>query len=377
MRARSSGLDTRQAMRILRDAAEGTILPRIREGLTGVGRRLVGAAVSRLARTDDRLQGARRLLGPAVVPESSGAVVPYDAPGALVVAPLGPVAVPPIQQQPVPIPSFTTHVTSVRGLGGGSDGAAVSTSAQPVPVAAGRVRHRITQGTVDRLKRTRHSLVVPRGLGPPSGRLGPAIDEKYFDGTSAFWPGVLAFDPTTINAFHLDIIERGDSVTQRDGKSWMETSIQFNLTCTLSAAATYPQVAEGLFMLVWDRTPMKAAVDPSHILTPVGGFLTQSMRNRDYQSRFVFLYAKRFTAVGGSTAASAFNDSSVIFSLSENVRFPYGLVTECESSDTTGIIGNRIFGALYVVATGYTYTNTGSTSYLQGLFNYRINFRDC
>lgn len=213
------------------------------------------------------------------------------------------------------------------------------------------------------------------GAQPLRGYLGPAIDEKYFDQTT--YIGTPLSLTQGGSCVHLDVITQGDSVNQRDGKSWVETSVQFNLNVILGTTAV---AASGLFMLVWD-------FQPNSTLAPLASVLTiqtpadLSFPNRDNQSRFKIIYAKRFEAVGGQDGSARFVDGSALQCVSENVRFPFRALCESTATDTLpppngGLITSRIRGALLAVSVGSGTTATPDGNGMRGIFNCRINFVD-
>lgn len=210
------------------------------------------------------------------------------------------------------------------------------------------------------------------GPQPLRGYLGPAIDEKYFDNTT-YMATPLSFIQTG-SVVHLDIVPQGDAVTMRDGKSWIETSVQFNLTVALGTTAT---ITSGVFMLVWDFQPNAAASVP--LLATIINTVTPadlSFPNRDYQSRFKIIYAKKFEGVGGKDGGGIFVDGSAIQCVSENVRFPFKAVAETTAGDTTGAISARIRGSLLAVTYGSGTSAAVGGDAFRGLLNVRINFVD-
>lgn len=192
-------------------------------------------------------------------------------------------------------------------------------------------------------------------------RLIGMADAKYHDVAAASY----ACD-TTGSITHLDVVPQGDSVNNRTGKAWLNTSLNIRGTVTSNAATTATVAA---IYIVWDKQPNKALPAITDVLDSVSSL---SFTKRENAQRFTIVRKLRYS-LEGDTGSLSNQTRSTQFDVDEYVRLPRDAVALATTSDTTGAIGNRITGALYAITVGnVTAGTTASTAAL----SYRLNIKD-
>ena len=184
-------------------------------------------------------------------------------------------------------------------------------------------------------------------------------ETKYFDTATA----VYALN-TTGSVTHLDIVPTGSTTTTRDGRKWRNLSVQVR---GRAAADTTTTISNGMAMVVWDRQPNKALAAVTDILD---ANTWESFPKRENAQRFKILKTWRWAFSGNVTTPSTGVEN---FDVNEYIKLPAECIAETTSADATGVIGNRITGALLLVTTGGTAAGTADanmTAYV------RVNFRD-
>jgi len=205
-----------------------------------------------------------------------------------------------------------------------------------------------------RAKKGRYSSnQVPRGF------VGLAGDRKYVDTAEA----VYACN-TTGSITHISIVPTGTSVNTRDGKAFKVNSVQLRgyVTADTTTTTTLAWCA-----LVWDYQPNKALPALTDIWDLVNG---TAMIKRENNARFKILMYRRYPIMGNVTAPAT---GAEVYQLDEYHKLPNDCVALCTSADTTGVIGNRINGALYLCTGGSTAAGTADGNAV--LFA-RANFTD-
>jgi len=193
------------------------------------------------------------------------------------------------------------------------------------------------------------------------GFLGAAGDAKYVDTTLAAY----ALN-TTGSVTHVSIVPTGTTVGSRDGKAFRCTSVQVRGN---AQADTTTLVGTGAAYLVWDRQPNKALAAVTDILDSAS---SASLPKRENASRFKILKKWRWAFSGNNTTAGQINDTS-IYDVDDYVRLPSDCVATCTAADTTGVIGNRVTGALLLVTVGDVGAGTADANLNVGV---RLNFAD-
>lgn len=238
------------------------------------------------------------------------------------------------------------------------------TAPRPATVALTSVRRfRRAPGYGDRVTRAR----AARSLGSlplyqpvTRGYLGAAGDAKFVDVALADYSC-----STTGSLTHLDIVPQGTTVNSREGKAFKVTGVHVKGFIQGLAATA---ITTASWALVWDYQPNKASTNIVDIFDSINA---TSFRNRDNAGRFKIL-AYRFNTVIGNTGGNL-TDSTVRVVDSFTAVGPGAGVALCTSSDTTGVIGNRVSGALYLVTTG---SNPVDTSEAKAVFRIRVMFSD-
>ena len=203
--------------------------------------------------------------------------------------------------------------------------------------------------------RPRGGVTVLRGF-----RSAAAGDAKFVDIANTAY--VCSTGSTSIA--HLSIVTRGTDVNSREGKSFRLTNVHVRGNIAADSATG---VSEYLVMLVWDKQPNLALPAVTDVLVAAnsGSFL-----NRDNAGRFVVL--KKWSGVMAGTSAGV-GAGPAIKRVDQYIRFPPGMVCMCTAADTTGAIGNRVTGALYIVAVGNVAAGTADVTANLG---FRIGFSE-
>lgn len=185
-------------------------------------------------------------------------------------------------------------------------------------------------------------------------------DAKYVDTALATY----AFD-TTGSITHLSIIPTGDLVGTRDGQSCRLTSLQIR---GLGKANSATDIAQGVFYIIWDAMPNKALPAITDIFTAAN---STAFTNRENNGRFTILKKRffDFTAPVGGSAGDTTKQQTV----DHWMKLPPGCVIQCTAADTTGVIGNRIKGALYLVTMG---SQAAGTAAAECSLKFRLGFSD-
>lgn len=195
---------------------------------------------------------------------------------------------------------------------------------------------------------------------PMRGFLGPAGDQKFHD--VAFFGSVMN---TTGAISHLDVIPTGTGVSTREGKCCQITSFQVRGECQ---SGTTTAVALGAVYFVWDYQPNKALAAVLDVLDTASA---NSFIKRENASRFRILAQRHYSMTGllGTPATGCEQ-----FAVEEFIRVPASSsVVTCTINDTTGVIADRVSGALLMVTVGDTAAGTAAPNYNVGI---RVNFRD-
>lgn len=209
---------------------------------------------------------------------------------------------------------------------------------------------------------------------PVRGFLGPLIEQKFFDSIS-----ILQIT-NVLPPVHIDIVPRGTGVSERDGKAWRAQGLQFNGICRLlfnGTPAVGPNSHNCAVYLVWDFQPNAALPISGAILDNPGANFQLALPNRDNQSRFRFLWGRRFSFTHAQTPPAAGVEPGTLRSepISETIRFPPGMYSEATEADSTGVIANRIRGALYWLAVSDSNT-TSNAWYPEWVVQNRLSFSD-
>lgn len=170
---------------------------------------------------------------------------------------------------------------------------------------------------------------------------------------------------TTGTVTHVSIVPTGTTVNSRDGKNFCCTSVQVRGTAYADTTTT---VSSGLAMLVWDRQPNKALAGVTDVLDTVS---SDSFLKRENAQRFRILKKWRYAFGGNSTAPASGNET---FDVDDYVKLPKECVAKCTTADATGVIGNRVTGALLLVTAGNVAAGTADATFAVGV---RLNFLDC
>lgn len=180
------------------------------------------------------------------------------------------------------------------------------------------------------------------------GFLGAAGERKYVDTALAQYEC-----STTGSITHIDIVPRGDAVTERNGRKFVDEWVNIRGQLVNKNSATY---TDNTVLLVWDRQPNKALAAITDILDTNSAY---SQNKRENASRFLIVRRWDHTLFGkgdGSTVGP-FGTG-----FDHYVRLPRGLVAECTPADETGAIGNRVSGALLLVTTGSVASGEGAST---------------
>lgn len=195
----------------------------------------------------------------------------------------------------------------------------------------------------------------------PSTTLRGAGEFKYFD-TIVMSATVITSTPVIVQ---IDEIPQNDTVNGREGQRWTDTKVRIRGTLRSNTTTT---VTNMTMMLIWDYEPKQAVYNISDLLQ--GGTAVQSLPNRDNQGRLRCLKRWNFSFAGNVTAPATGMECCWI---DEYFKLPAGLTAVTTRVDTTGLIGNRIEGALSLIFFSDTATATAA---ITGTMNARVNFKD-
>nr|DAV89167.1 MAG TPA: capsid protein [Cressdnaviricota sp.] len=172
----------------------------------------------------------------------------------------------------------------------------------------------------------------------PRGFVGLAGDRKFVDTAEATYAC-----NTTGSITHVSIVPTGTTVNTRDGKAFRVTSVQIRGAASVDTTTT---VALANFAFVWDYQPNKALPGLTDIWDTIDG---STMIKRENNARFKIAMWRHWTLTGNTTAPATGREAE---SIDEFIKLPKDAIALCTSADTTGVIGNRINGALYYCTFG-------------------------
>lgn len=211
------------------------------------------------------------------------------------------------------------------------------------------------QGPMKKPRYTAQARINP----PPRRAL--AGEGKYFNIAA----DALALN-TTGSISHLDIVPVGSTVNSRDGRKFKNTSV---LIRGQAQSDTTTTVSNGAMYLIWDRQPNKALAAVTDVLDTAN---SNSFAKRENSQRFKIIRKWRWAFAGNQTTAGQ-QVSSTNFDIDEYVRLPPDCIAECTTADTTGVIGNRVTGALLLLTVGNQAAGTSDANVVIGT---RVNFVD-
>jgi len=189
-----------------------------------------------------------------------------------------------------------------------------------------------------------------------------AADSKYFDTAVASYQ----FNEDVGVVKHLDVVPQGDSVSQRNGKSWQNTNLQIRGKIIAGTAGTVSHIA---MFIVWDRQPNKALAAVTDIFDAVP---SSSLSKRENKGRFLVIKKWERILTGNSTTPATGREGIVI---DKWIRLPAECIAQATAADTTGAIGNRVTGALLAVFMGDDPSGS-PTLCPNGAFTFRVGFKD-
>lgn len=186
-------------------------------------------------------------------------------------------------------------------------------------------------------------------------------DRKYFDIAPASYNNDATGQISHINAG----ISQGDSVNQRDGKSYRVSSVWIRGRIFNGTTSTY---THSVNYLVWDKQPFKALPAITDIMDTVNPV---AFPNRDNAGRFKIL--RRWTYMLEGETDTTTQSGRTAQEIDEYVHLPRDCVVETVASSTSGAIGNVVRGALYFISVG---KDSAGTSAATSSVGFRINFID-
>lgn len=163
---------------------------------------------------------------------------------------------------------------------------------------------------------------------------------------------------------HISIVPTGSTVNSRDGKNFKLTSAQLRGVWAVDTAST---LVQGMALLVWDKQPNKALAGITDVLDSASSY---SFIKRENAQRFRIIRKWRFASSGNSTTPATGRETQDI---DEYVKLPANCIAQCTSADATGVIGNRVTGALLLVTVGDIGAGTADLNFNVGI---RTNFVD-
>lgn len=194
---------------------------------------------------------------------------------------------------------------------------------------------------------------------PMRGFVGVRGDAKFVDVAAATYAC-----NTTGSVTLLNTIPQGDTVSSRDGKSCRVTSVQIRGRWTVDTATT---IASQQTCLVWDYDPKKTLAGLTDVLTSATAY---AFPNRENCERFKII-RKWFSSQCGASGAPT--TGKEVMDIDEYVRLPPDCNSLYTLTDTTGVIGNLIQGALLLVTVGDQAAGTTDMNLTAAC---RVNFTD-
>jgi len=179
----------------------------------------------------------------------------------------------------------------------------------------------------------------------------PCLQGKYVEATGT---PTMSSSGTLVDVGQ---IARGATVNTRIGQRFCIVGFELQGYTFPDSAFAYDYYA---IDLVWDRYPNKAYPAITDIFTLTDATGLQKVETMD---RFQLLYSWRARCVGQLGVATTSNES--VHVLNMEFSFEHGAY-ECvtTAADTTGVINNRISGAMYLVFRGVRSSATDATSYI-------------
>lgn len=208
-----------------------------------------------------------------------------------------------------------------------------------------------------RLKSTPNGAITQTAV--QRGYTGRAIEAKWRDAGLATYAC-----NTTGSITHIDVVQQGNSINQREGRGFQITSIAVKGYCIADSAATVQMVAA---YLVWDNQPNKALAGINDILNGTSPF---SWSNRENTQRFTIL-KKWVRTLEGTDAGTVGKSTFKIDWWKKTTKL--NLQAACTTNDTLGTIGGRVTGALLFITVGDQVAGTGDANIK---CNFRIGFKD-
>lgn len=178
----------------------------------------------------------------------------------------------------------------------------------------------------------------------PRGFVGLAGDRKYVDTATAFY-----VMNTTGTITHVSIVPTGSTVNTREGKAFRVTSFQVRGYVSVDSTTT---LATGMLLMVWDYQPNKALAAITDVLDSADSL---SLIKRENNARFKIIMKRRYAVSGNAVTPATGNE---IHDVDEFCNLPGDAYALCTAADTTGVIGNRINGALLMITVGDIITGT-------------------
>lgn len=219
-------------------------------------------------------------------------------------------------------------------------------------------------------KKARPKAYIPASIPASIPHLPPrkaslrTADAKFFDVATASY-----LMNTTGSVVHLDIVPQGSTVNTREGKAYRIKSVQLRGQIIADSAAIWNVYA---MYLVWDTQPSKALAAIGDVLATGAGINNECFSNRDNTGKFRIL-KKWYGVLTGGTSATSTVQSNTLVPVDERIEAFDSLICECTAADTTGVIGNRISGALLLVTAGAIAAGSSDCAFNGRV---RVNFAD-
>lgn len=193
--------------------------------------------------------------------------------------------------------------------------------------AGGSASAKNRRAPAKRFKRTKRPGTVARAKR--------GADKGHFDIAASNWNA-----DTTGTIGHLNVIAQGASDQQRVGKKVIMRSIQLRGRAIAGSTGT---VADGAFIMVWDKRPTGTLPAITDVLE---GVSAQAMNKADNEGRFKILKRCDMIFAGNSTTpATGLEIQNMDFYMKLNMRTIF-------KSVGTGAIGDIEEGALYALSVG-------------------------
>lgn len=207
------------------------------------------------------------------------------------------------------------------------------------------------------LKYPSRAYLAPRRRAPMYKPVRGAGESNYVDIASANYEM-----STTGTITLLNTVAQGVSVSQRVGKKWRMSTLQFRGKWTSGASSTIP---DGALLVVYDKRPTGALPAITDVLVSAD---SKAFNNDVNADRFVIVKRWDKTFAGNTSTPATGKE---VYGFDHTVNLRNRLVVNKAAG--TGAIGDIEQGALYMITVGDTASGAADAQFTGGV---RLRFKD-